>query len=90
MEFCNPRVVAAFAKGCAQLTEACNTASDGFVALKRALDQMLRDAEDALTDEQRLRYYELRDRGVYPFDAIQQVNGDFNTGRAVRDTFSEW
>lgn len=88
-ENCDPRILAAFNQATANLTDACNAATDGFTALGRAFDKMQREAEESLTVEQRLKYYELRDLGVDPFDALKQVS-DWNDGEAVRNTFTNW
>lgn len=89
MECADTRIVAAFQKAMADLSAACERATDGVVAMGRAFDDMLRDAEESLTPEQRLKYYELRDQGLYPFDAIKRVS-DWNEGDAVLQKFEDW
>lgn len=56
-----------------RLGESCERGSDSLIAFARKSDAWLRKSEDALTTEQRLRYYELRDMGVLPVDALVEV-----------------
>lgn len=52
---------------------AAEATSDIMVAFGRVLDRAVRESEELLTVDQRLRYYALRDDGVLPFDAFEQV-----------------
>jgi hypothetical protein len=62
-----------------RLQEAATASTDAFVAFGRAVDALIRASEEALTVEQRLRYYALRDGGVAPFDALQAVIAEHET-----------
>jgi hypothetical protein len=56
-----------------RMTKACEFAADTMVAFGRALDQAVRASEELLTVDQRFHYYALRDAGVAPFDAFEQI-----------------
>lgn len=55
------------------MSKSFELAEDAMVALGRTLDRCVRESEELLTVEQRLRYYQLRDEGVAPLDAFVQL-----------------
>jgi hypothetical protein len=66
---------AAILKARDQYHQAVESATDSMVALGRAFESLQREAEEQMTTDERLRYYELRDKGVPVLDALCDVIG---------------